>query len=88
MNLTKNVRFALNAMNAVKQNFSPLQAECGEKILALSAKCVKKIFSPLQAECGEIKFQRYHRNAVKQKILPLTAECGENKFFTATSRMR
>ena len=52
MNLSKSVRFAFNAMNAVKKNhlsdenfFSPLQAECGEEN-----------FSPLPAECGEKKF--------------------------------
>ena len=41
----------------MKENFSPLQAGCGEKKFSpLPPECGEKIFSPLPAECGEKKF--------------------------------
>ena len=41
----------------MKENFSPLQAGCGEKkISPLPPECGEKKFSPLPAECGEKKF--------------------------------
>ena len=40
----------------MKENFSPLQAGCGEKKFSpLPAECGEKKFSPLPAECGEKK---------------------------------
>ena len=44
--------------SAVKNNFSPLPAECGEKknFQGYQQNAVKNNFSPLPAECGEKNF--------------------------------
>ena len=90
MNLSKSVRFAFNAMNAVKKTFKrwkiSFQRLSGEKnfFTATSRMRWKKNFSPLPAECGEKKFfTATSRMRWKKNFSPLPAECGEKKFFTA-----
>ena len=61
MNLSTKVRFAFNAMNAVKKAFKQVNF-----VHRLSS---ERQFSPLPTECGKANFHRYWQNAVK-KISP------------------
>ena len=63
VNLSKSLRFAFNAMNAVKKTFKRRKKN-------FTAQAVKENFSPLPAECGEKKFTATCRMRWK-KFLPL-----------------